>query len=72
MIETEEIPTIDLKLTTVKVEPEVRKLRSNIKIVEGKPVFGIHKSCRKSLGINNMFQYWLWKRWMSKNWKNGR
>ena len=67
MMETE-IPTIDLKLTTVKVEPEVRKTR--VKLVNGTPVFGVHKSCRKSLGINNIFQYWIWKRRMRKKWND--
>jgi len=61
---------INLTSTTVKVEPRVIKTR--FKVVMGKPIFGIHKSCWKSFGINNIFQYWLWQRQMRKNWNNGR
>jgi len=61
-MESEQIPT----LTTVKVETIVRP--SRVKHVIGKPIFGVHKTCRKSLGINNLFQYWRWKRKMRKNW----
>ena len=67
-METDNIPEVNLKMTTVKVETEVRALRPNIKVVTGNPIFGIHKTCRKSLGINNIFQYWRWKRQMRINW----
>ena len=66
------IPEINLKVTTVKVETYVRKLRTKIKVVMGTPTFGIHKSCRKSLGLSNPIKYWLWRRKMKKKWNNGR
>ena len=64
------IPEVTIKLTTVKVESEVRTLRPNVKVVMGKPTFGIHKTCRKQFGLTNPIKYWLWQRWMKKNWKN--
>lgn len=66
------IPEVNLEMTTVKVESEVRKLRTGIKLVQGKPIFGVHKSCRKQIGLSNPITYWLWKQHMRKNWNNGR
>ena len=67
-----EIPEINLTMTTVKVEPEIRTLRTNFKVVMGTPIFEIHKSCRKRMGLSNPIKYWLWKRYMRKNWNNER
>ena len=72
-METDKIPEINLELTTVKVEPEVRTLRTNTKIVYGIPLIRVHKSCRKQMGLSNPIKYWLWQRWMKKNWnKNNK
>jgi len=58
---------INLTLTTTKVEGKA--IPTKYKVVMGKPVFGIHRSCWKEFGIKNRFQYWLWKREMRKNFK---
>ena len=66
---TPEMPEINLTMTSVTVKGESRPLRPNIKVIKVPPIFGIHKTCRKSLGINNNFQYWIWKIRMRKYWK---
>ena len=68
-----DIPEVNLELTTIYVAPEVRKTKTKLKVVYEVPEFGIHKSCRKQFGINNALDYWLWKRRMRKLWikKNG-
>ena len=63
-METDNIPEINLEITTVKVEPRVMK--SRVKLVMGRPIFGMHKSCRKQFGLSNPIKYWLWKKRMQK------
>ena len=60
-----------MEITTVNVKGGVRDSSKKIhaKISEGIPIFGIHKSCWKAMGIKNIFQYRRWQRQMRKQWK---
>ena len=58
----------EVNVTFVEVEVEPKVIKTDWTIKYGAPLFGIHKSCWKRFGIDNIFQYWLWKRKMRKEW----
>lgn len=68
---TGDIPEINLNLTCTEVKADVRKLRTKVKVTYGKPIVRISHETRKLMKMN-LFQYWLWKRYMRKVLSNGK
>ena len=60
---------INIILEKKEVNSDIRILPTKWTLEQGIPIFGIYRGAWKQFGIKNIFQYWLWKRKMRKQWK---
>ena len=64
-----EIIPLNLKITTIKVDAEVREIKTKFRIITLPPDFGMSDGARKEFGLSNPIKYWWWRRQMKNKWK---